>query len=86
MKLHPQATHVFRFQGNGGILPSLVANSSDPLFLGYPYGLIMADKLARVSNAERNSLRMSLLLRKENREIAEYLSTMNAHEILDGGG
>lgn len=86
VKLHPQATHVFRFQGNGGILPSLVANSSDPLFLGYPYGLIMADKLARVSNAERNSLRMSLLLRKENREIAEYLSTMNAHEILDGGG
>jgi len=36
-----------------------------------------------VSNAERNSLRMSLLLREENREIASYFNTMNAHDILD---
>ncbi len=83
VKLHPQAKHIFRFQGNAGILPGLVANSSDALFLGYPYGLIVADKLARVSNSEKNSLKMSFLLRNENREVASYLAAMDAHEILD---
>ncbi|MEK6969809.1 MAG: hypothetical protein AABW48_05265 [Nanoarchaeota archaeon] len=86
VKLHPRAKHVFRFQGNLEILPFLVNGSSDPLFLGYPYGLILADKLARVSEEERKSLKMQLLLNKENREFTEYLSTTNAHEILDNLG
>lgn len=86
VKLHPLAKHVFRFQGNLEILPFLVKGSSDSLFLGYPYGLILADKLARVSEEERKSLKMQLLLNQENREFAEYLSTSNAHDILDNLG
>lgn len=86
VKLHSKAKHVFRFQGDPEILPMLIANSSDPLFLGYPYGLILADKMARVSNEEKNSLKMSLLLRDENRELVGYLNTLNAHEILDNLG
>ncbi|MEK6950591.1 MAG: DNA double-strand break repair nuclease NurA [Nanoarchaeota archaeon] len=83
VKIHPQAKHVFRFEGNKEVLPFLVEQSKDAVFLGYPYGLIFVDKLARVSNAERDALRMNFLLRKENKEILDYLNSTNAHEILD---
>lgn len=86
VKLQEQAKHVFRFEGNPEILPYLLPNSRDALFLGYPYGLILADQLARVSKEEKNSLRMNFLLRKENKEILQYLNTSNAHEILDRRG
>lgn len=83
VKLHPQAKHVFRFEGNNEILPLLIDNSNDALFLGYPYGLILVDKIARVSNEEKKSLMMKFLLNKENKEISEYLRTADAHSILD---
>jgi len=86
VKLNSKAKHIFRFEGNKEILPNLVKNSIDSLFIGYPYGLILADKMARVSNMEKNSLKMNLLLRDENREIVEYLNTMNVHDILDNLG
>lgn len=86
VKLHEKASHIFRFEGNHEILPYLIDNSCDALFLGYPYGLIFADKMARVSNEEKKNLKINFLLRKENREVAEYLSSIDAHEILDNLG
>ncbi len=86
VKLHPKARHVFRLEGNKDILPYLLEQSTDALFLGYPYGLILADALARVSNQEKNSLQMKFLLREDNKEIMNYLQTLNAHEILDNLG
>lgn len=86
VKLHEKVKHIFRFEGNSEVLPYLVENSNDAVFLGYPYGLIYTDKMARVSNTEKNSLTMSFLLRKENKEIAQYLNSVNAHEILDRMG
>ena len=83
VKMHPQSKHIFRFERDKELLPYLTENSTDALFLGYPYGLILADKLARVSNEEKKSLKMIFLLRTENKEIAEYLTSSNAHEILD---
>lgn len=83
VKLHEKAKQVFRFDGNKEALPLLAQNSHDALFLGYPYGLIHADKFARVSNEEKNALKMQFLLRKENKDILDYLSTSNAHEVLD---
>ncbi len=83
VKLHEKAKHVFRFEGDAQVLPYLTDNCNDALFLGYPYGLILADRFARVSNEERSSLRMNLLLKAENKEILEYLSTSDAHAILD---
>ena len=86
VKLHQNAKHVFRFEGNREILSYLTSNSTDALFLGYPYGLLLADTLARVSNQEKKSLMMQFLLKQENKEIAEYLHTSNAHSILDNLG
>lgn len=83
VKLHPRARHVFRFEGEREMLDLLVSNSCDALFLGYPYGHIVADKMARVSNSERDGLKMKFLLREENREFADYLNAVNAHDILD---
>ncbi len=86
VKLHEKAKHVFRFEGSKGLLPFLIENSCDALFLGYPYGLVVADQMARVSNHEKTSLQMKFLLDQKNIEIAEYLQTMNAHNILDSLG
>lgn len=86
VKLHQKSKHVFRFEGNKEILPYLIRNCNDALFLGYPYGLILVDKMARVSNEEKNSLKMRFLLDQENKEIVEYLQTTNAHDILDNLG
>ena len=86
VKLHQRSKHVFRFTGNRDFLPYLMENSQDALFLGYPYGLIVADKFARVSHEEKKSLKMNFLLKADNREIAEYLSTTDAHDILDNLG
>ncbi len=86
VKLHDQSRHIFRFMGDKKALPLLLENSIDALFLGYPYGLIAVDRLARVSNEEKQALRLKFLLSAENKEIAQYLSTTNAHEILDNLG
>jgi len=86
VKLHEKAKHIFRFEGNQKVLPFLINNSNDALFLGYPYGLILVDQFARVSNEEKNSLKMNFLLKAENKEIAEYLNSSNAHDILDNLG
>ncbi len=83
VRLHEKSRHVFRYTGNKDFLSYLVENSTDALFLGYPYGLIAADKFARVSNEEKRSLKMNFLLKADNREIAEYLSATDAHDILD---
>ncbi len=86
VKLHPKAKHVFRFEGSMEVLSYLLKYCSDAIFLGYPYGLILADRLARVSNQEKNSLKMKFLLNGKNKEIFDYLSASNAHEILDTMG
>ncbi len=83
VKLHPQAKHVFRFEGNQDVLPYLLLHSADAVFLGYPYGLLFADWLARVSNHEKKALSLRFLLDKENKGIVDYLTTLNAHAILD---
>jgi hypothetical protein len=81
VKLHEKAKHIFRFEGSKEVLPYLIQNSTDPLFLGYPYGLIFTDKLARISNTEKNSLKTKFLLK--NKQLLDYLTTTNAHDILD---
>jgi len=67
VKLNKLAYHVFRFEIQKGqsrlvsldrLLGFIAANSTDPVFLGYPYGLIDADLFARVRNEEQDYLRV----------------------------
>ncbi|MBW3013257.1 DNA double-strand break repair nuclease NurA [Candidatus Woesearchaeota archaeon] len=90
-KFHPSSNYIFRFELHNlksifdidSLFSLLAENSRDPVFLGYPYGLIDADKNARVSNEERNYLRTII---ETKRDLDAYLRTIDAHEVLDNIG
>jgi len=92
VRLHDQSKHVFRIEVPSfclndidNILAQLKQNSTDPIFLGYPYGLIATDRFARVSNREQQYLKMALqsVAGQDYKELAQSLQAINAHEILD---
>jgi len=91
-KLHPKSKYVFRVEVYrkqkeeiGKIAAMLKKNSADPVFLGYPYGLIEADQFARASNEEAEYLKVRLMSKagKESGRILEYMKTLDAHSVLD---
>jgi hypothetical protein len=95
VKLNKNSDYVFRFEvynkkdyDINEILFLLKQNSKDPVFLGYPYGLIEADKFARISNKETESLKLKLRIKfgKNIKKVENYLDNLNAHEILDNIG
>lgn len=78
--LHPLSDFCFRVDHLSNPIFSLgrlSANSSDGSFLGYPYGLIIVDKLARVKNEEKDYIYSKYFLSKNLNE------KQNPHEILD---
>ena len=90
VKLHEKSKHVFRFEIFSGqkdhaddIISCLASNSKDASFPGYPYGMVEADSIARVSNREKEmvSTRIKMMLKAGEIERHEY--QRNAHEILD---
>ncbi|MBW3000105.1 DNA double-strand break repair nuclease NurA, partial [Candidatus Woesearchaeota archaeon] len=92
VKLNPASRHIFRFEvfkdnivNPKTIFNELMFNSSDPIFPGYPYGLVEADSAARVSNKEKDYLRTIFATKagKEWEKLQNFLSSANAHDILD---
>jgi len=92
VKLNKNSGHVFKLEihkkqktNASEILFLLKNNSKDPVFPGYPYGLIEADKFARISNNERNYFKTLFISKigKKYKKIGQYITTLNAHEILD---
>lgn len=90
VKLHDRSKHIFRFEifniqkaKAEETINNLATNCADPIFIGYPYGLVEADRIARISNREKESLRTMFLAMLKNKNIEKYLSSVNAHEILD---
>lgn len=85
--LHHKSEHIFRIDYSGEIanlLNGLVNYSSDSVFLGYPYGLILADKLARVSDNEAFLIRTRILnILAQDRALKWHLNSVNAHSVLD---
>lgn len=86
LKLHERSRHVFRFevlkgQDSSNVISSLKSLSKDPVFLGYPYPLIQADKFARVSNQEKDLMKTKVLAKQP--WIEEHLSSSDVHDILD---
>jgi len=84
-KFHPASKHVFRIDSFGDVnqaLGLLEQNSIDPVFLGYPYGLIEADKFARVSTHEAKQLKL-MLMTKGGEKFRLYLASKDAHDILN---
>jgi hypothetical protein len=91
VKLCKSSKYIFRLdvighkQDINTIANLLIANSKDPIFPGYPYGLVEADKLARVSKSEQESLKLQLMARfgKDYMKIIPFINSQNAHDILD---
>ncbi len=89
-KFHSKSRHIFRLEIFNGqkaqaeeTINLLASNCIDPVFIGYPYGLVDADKFARVSKQEKESFKTIFLVKLKNKNIEKYLSSANAHEILD---
>mgnify|MGYP002001410596 FL=1 len=91
-KLHEHSKYIFRFEiykeqkQNLNNIVSLIANNcKDSVFIGYPYGLIEADRQARISNQEKDMLLtlFSTKLGKDWEKIKNSLTSIDAHEILD---
>ncbi len=92
VKLHEKSKYIFRFEiykeqkEHIKDVVSLIAhNCKDSVFIGYPYGLIEADKNARISNNEREMMLTFFMAKfgKDWEKIKDSLSNVNAHEILD---
>jgi len=81
-KLHPRSQYIFRLDtlDPERAAPILSAHAHDPVFLGYPYGLVAADTHARVSFKEIERLRLILTAKVGNRD---ELSALDAHGVLD---
>jgi len=92
VKLNQGSKYVFRFeiqegfkQDREGLFAILSINSKDPIFLGYPYGLIDVDQYVRVSDEESELLRtkMSVKFGKDWNDFSKHLNGVNAHSVLD---
>jgi len=89
VKLHSGSNYVFRcdiFQHDRASLPSawsaLAANSADPAFLGYPYGLIDADKFAQVTKEETEQLKARFAVQSKE-AFRGFELALDAHDLLN---
>ncbi len=93
-KLNANSEYVFRVEILKGqkdskekIMAALAANSRDISFPGYPYGLIDADKNARVSYGELDALRLLLFSEisknKKFGDFKDFLAGSEAHDFLN---
>ena len=69
------------------VISNIANNADDPTFLGYPYGLIKVDQLARISKKEVESEKIQLLTEFDknifNKYILSRLRSIDAHDILN---
>ena len=67
------------------VLGILADCANDVVFPGYPYGLLMVDKIARVSNQEKEFLLNLFKARagKSWRRFKMAVSALNSHDKLD---
>lgn len=92
IRLNEHSRHVFRFEVQKDfaqeatlIFGLLVNNSNDPIFKGYPYGLVDVDSAARISLEESKLMKTRLMVALDIdwTLLSKNLDSMNAHEILD---
>ncbi|MBN2454881.1 DNA double-strand break repair nuclease NurA [Candidatus Woesearchaeota archaeon] len=87
VKMHASSKHIFRFEiykkkskDLEKAANALTFTANDLTFPGYPYGFIIADRFARVSNQELEYLKAKNMAGKE---MKTAINAKNAHEILD---
>ncbi len=87
VKLHSRSKYVFRLdvtlsEHARQAAFALMSQATDPVFLGYPYGLIEADQFAQVPGNETSRLKLEIRAHGGN-ELSKYLTALNAHDVLN---
>lgn len=83
IKLHNKGK-IFRIDKLGNFdFDKLIPWSSDPVFFGYPYPLILADQLARISNQETEALKIRLQVIAGKDWAYLIANALDSHSILD---
>ncbi len=84
-RLHSNGYTIFRYEGDTALLPKLAFTARDLVFPGYPYGLMLVDKFARVSHDEVDYLSslFECLAGKSWSYIVAGMRLLNAHSVLD---
>lgn len=90
VKLHARTQYIFHVETLSGAdaqhtFSQLAHPACDPIFLGYPYGLIAVDQLARVSNQEQSYFKTLFEARAGAfwKELQPQRNAVNTHAILD---
>ena len=97
VKLHPRSKHVFRFEilntqaekmrDFNDIVGLLARNANDLTFPGYPYGLIEADRIARVRDEEVEPVKIQILSALSGlgswSELEAFIHATDAHSVID---
>lgn len=88
VKLHERSRHVFLVHGaNKEQLSILSHYSRDSVFPGYPFPLVLADRLARVSNEEAKALAVRARAQlAKTKELRQAEAASDSHSILDSMG
>ena len=84
-RLHALSHRSFHLDVRGITLPdaaAALAANNDPSFPGYPYGLVEADTLSRVTVMEQRAMQ-ELLRTKLKGRWQEEAATLDAHDVLD---
>lgn len=87
VNLHLKSKHVFRLdvrraEDARAIACMLASQATDPVFLGYPYGLIEADQFAQVPGNEAARLRLQVRAHGGT-QLNNHLAALNAHDTLN---
>ncbi|MEM4336848.1 MAG: hypothetical protein QXG86_02475 [Candidatus Woesearchaeota archaeon] len=91
-KLHPKSNYIFKIETNKSeeklnenLFINLAKISKDPIFLGYPFGMVEVDRIARVSKREAEILRIELSAKVGDfwKFIEKEEKSLDAHNVLD---
>ncbi len=89
-KLNSSSHYLFRIEAATAedlkkLLPELKRQSNDVAFPGYPYGMLMADRFARISDndAEIAKSKIAATANAEMKELLRQEKALDAHDVLD---
>ncbi len=87
VKLHPYADYIFRVEvypdDRAEMLGALIPMANDPVFIGYPYGLIDADVNARITDEEAKMYK-SIIYNSADEFTRMQANAMNSHDVISG--
>ena len=85
VKLHPLSVRAYKLETAGVSLmeaATALMAVNDPSFPGYPYGLVEADFLARITHREQRAM-IELLRTRLGNAWQSHSGALDSHSILD---